>query len=150
VLHGQALESRQNDAILLRGQQHNNEDEEQKIAESFALHLNDIFSTPTQISMDPELPDTPNTPASTAETITPDEIIQALTTCKASGAPGTDNITNNMLKKSPPNILARLSEIFNASLNLSHLPPAWKKSKIKMIHKQKKQRTTSTPTVQYP
>jgi hypothetical protein len=113
-------------------------DEEQKIAESFALHLNDIFGTPTQINIDPEPPDTPTTPASTAETITPDEIIQALSTCKASGAPGTDNITNNMLKKSPPNILARLSEIFNASLNLSHLPPAWKKSKIKMIHKQKK------------
>jgi len=65
--------------------------------------LNDIFGTPTQINMDPEPPDTPTTPASTGETITPDEKIQALTTCKASGAPGTDNITNDMLKKSPPN-----------------------------------------------
>jgi len=36
-------------------------DEEQKIAESFALHLNDIFGTPTQINIDPKPPDTPTT-----------------------------------------------------------------------------------------
>jgi hypothetical protein len=62
----------------------------------------------------------------------------ALSTCKPSGAPGIDNITNNMLKLCPQNIKTRIQTIFNASLALGHLPAQWKKANIKMIHKNKK------------
>ncbi len=58
-----------------------------------------------------------------------------LSTCKPSGAPGIDKITNKMLKLCPLNTLEQLRAIFNASLKLSHLPANWKASNIKMIHK---------------
>ena len=58
--------------------------------------------------------------------------------CKASGAPGSDSITNNMLKLCPPNVLKRIQTIFNVLLDLGYLPTAWKFSNVKMIHKRNK------------
>ncbi len=62
----------------------------------------------------------------------------ALSTCKPSGSPGIDNVTNNMLKLCPLNVKTRINTIFNASLKLGHLPDQWKKANIKLIHKNKK------------
>ena len=120
-------------------------DNETEIAESFALHLNDIFGVPTQINFTTQLQNLTQNSISTTEdhtyfttSITLDEIKNSLSSCKASGAPGADKITNNMLKLCPPNVLKRIQTIFNASLNLGYLPTAWKFSNVKMIHKRNK------------
>ena len=65
-------------------------------------------------------------------------MLAALSTCKQSGAPGMDNITNKMLKLLPPDTLASINRIFNASLHLGHLPKSWKISKVIMVHKPNK------------
>jgi len=95
-------------------------EQEDKIAECFASHLDGIFGKPTQIKIDqtPTAQPPSNPAIDTAQEITIEEMQAALSTCKASGAPGPDNITNNMLKLCPPNILRRFHSIFNASLHL--------------------------------
>ena len=100
--------------------------------------MDSVSGQPTAVDIDPEPPDYTPTSPDTEPNITLDEMQTTLSTCKPSGAPGIDKITNKMLKLCPLNTLEQLRAIFNASLKLSHLPANWKASNIKMIHKKGK------------
>ena len=51
------------------------------------------------------------------------------------GAPGSDKITNKMIKRFQPNILNTLVNIFNSSLQLNYFPKVWKQATVVMLPK---------------
>ena len=117
-----------------------------QIANIFANHMQNVFTEtnhPTfnqenYTKIQQEVPNffnsnTNNTPI---DVITPEEVALTIrTSIGTHGAPGDDQITNKAIKHLPEYFYAHLTIIFNASLQLNHVPDFWKKAIIVMIPK---------------
>ncbi|XP_045453923.1 fatty acid synthase-like [Melitaea cinxia] len=65
----------------------------------------------------------------------PSEVLREIKNMNAKKAPGFDLITPKLLKELPKKCVVFLTNLFNATLRLSHFPNVWKVSQIIMIHK---------------
>lgn len=54
---------------------------------------------------------------------------------RGKGAPGSDGITNKVIKRLSFLLLKALVDLFNGSIALSHIPSSWKKAHVSMIPK---------------
>lgn len=63
------------------------------------------------------------------------EIIEAIKSLKLDKSPGSDNITNEMLKISPTKLAGPLAVLFNTIINKSETPSQWSESNIILIYK---------------
>lgn len=64
-----------------------------------------------------------------------EETIKAINTQKLDKAPGSDLVTNELLKATLPVIAPRLTDIFNEIINTENIPEDWTKSTIILLHK---------------
>ncbi|GBN29799.1 RNA-directed DNA polymerase from mobile element jockey [Araneus ventricosus] len=67
--------------------------------------------------------------------VQPSETICFMKHIKINKAPGTDSITNKMLKNLPLKIILKLTEIFNHMLKFRHFPNCWKTARVLPILK---------------
>lgn len=111
------------------------------IAETFAVHLKDIF-VPNNYQGSPESLDSvlhalsePYQLDLPIEKFTVDEVKSAIHKQKDKKAPGYDLITAKVLKELPEEGFRLLTFIYNAILINLFVPPQWKVSQIKMIAK---------------
>ena len=88
-------------------------------------------SSSTPIISDPRT----NSPMNQEPDISTDEIELAISKLKCGKAPGTDLLTNEVLKSLPPSWLDLLQVIFNAILRSGEYPSTWAESIIKPIYK---------------
>lgn len=63
------------------------------------------------------------------------EVQNAIMSQKNEKAPGTDNITNEMMKARLPETIKRLTNLFNLILDTENIPIQWTTSSIILIHK---------------
>ena len=68
-------------------------------------------------------------------TVTEAEVEDTIKKLRTRGAPGEDGITNACLKQLPPSTYPILVSLFNASINLGHVPACWKNAVVVMIPK---------------
>ena len=66
--------------------------------------------------------------------ITEDELRKVINSFKHR-APGKDGITKHHLVNLPPNMIKNLNNIINSTINLGHIPAAWKESIMVMLPK---------------
>lgn len=66
------------------------------------------------------------------------EVKSLFETLKIKKACGYDNITNRLVKNSPPNLIDNLVNVFNSCLRLSYFPNTWKIGKVVAIPKPNK------------
>lgn len=64
-----------------------------------------------------------------------EETMKAISTQKLDKTPGSDQITNEMLKVASPVIAPKLTEIFNEIITTENIPVDWTKSTIILLHK---------------
>ncbi|XP_041985051.1 uncharacterized protein LOC121737438 [Aricia agestis] len=64
-----------------------------------------------------------------------EETIKAITTQKTNKTPGSDQITNELLKSTAPVIAPILTDLFNEILETETIPEDWTKSTIVLLHK---------------
>jgi hypothetical protein len=127
--------------------------EPKETAEMFANHLEDVFKNQNDQSFNQSQLTIVNESISSMFTknnepinyTSPIEVGHIISKqIGARGAPGQDGITNKALKLLPEQYHYLLSEIFNASLRLSHIPNSWKRSVVVMIPKPMKDHTQAS------
>lgn len=64
-----------------------------------------------------------------------EETIKAINTQKLDKAPGSDLVTNELLKATLPVITPKLTDIFNEIIKTEKIPEDWTKSTITLLHK---------------
>ncbi len=67
--------------------------------------------------------------------ILPIDIVLALKELPLGSSPGPDGLSNDMLKKLPPNMIDQIATLANKSLRECYLPGIWKTAQMTMIHK---------------
>ena len=123
-------------------------------ANIFLEHFKNIFTSPDTHSaqqnyhhlIETQLPDLSAITArdkqhELTKDITLDELKQTLRKTKSNSAPGPDLITYEIIKHLTPNTLTWLTTIYNAILDTTHIPQAFKTSTITVIPKPNKDLT---------
>ncbi len=67
--------------------------------------------------------------------ILPIDIVLALKELPLGSSPGPDGLSNDMLKRLPPNMIDQIATLANKSLRECYLPGIWKTAQMTMIHK---------------
>lgn len=112
----------------------------QEAADEFRRHLADVFQPHQTVHSDLDLGTemtklTPN-PIDEFAKISHHEVADMIKfKIKTKKAPGMDLITGELLKQLPNLALKKLADIFNAALELRHVPSAWKKAEVILIPK---------------
>ncbi|RNA12292.1 RNA-directed DNA polymerase from transposon X [Brachionus plicatilis] len=104
--------------------------------ETFAKHFEQAFTTnykskPKQSLFKYYTTNKHNTPISNTE------LDKAISNLKNTNSKGLDGISNKIIKNSNEINKNYVLQLFNHSLDLHHVPPAWKSAKIILIHKKK-------------
>lgn len=94
-------------------------------------HLDKVNALVDRKAAEPpsEDPDNPLPPVSA------DEVLSIVKNLKPRKAPGSDGITNKVIKLFPGSLIILMTAIFNASLSLNLFPHAWKEATVIGIHK---------------
>lgn len=71
------------------------------------------------------------------EPFTTQEVLKGIRSLKNNKAPGSDFVTNEMLKNVPQNVISIISEVFNLILDTGIVPISWASGLIKPIYKNK-------------
>ncbi|GFX57381.1 probable RNA-directed DNA polymerase from transposon BS [Trichonephila clavipes] len=104
---------------------------ENKRPENYITNIDsDVTNTITSFFSTP--PSTPTPPTN------PVEISDYVRTLKNNKAPGSDNVTNKMIKNFPIKVLLILTYLINKILLLHHFPNNWKTAIVFPIHKEGK------------
>ena len=73
-----------------------------------------------------------------------ESLVNAIKSLKCGSAPGDDEISNEMIKNYPSRTINILHRVFILCIRIGHFPRPWKRAKIKMIAKPKKDASLSS------
>lgn len=115
----------------------------QEMADEFSRHLTETFKPHKDIKSDLDiLAETAKitpTPSEPFSKITRSEVTDMIKyKIQIKKAPGMDMISGDMLKNLPGKAIRKLTDIFNASLELQWVPTIWKKAEVVLFHKKGK------------
>lgn len=99
----------------------------------FAEYLSTVFSS--GLNNDQELEAINNNEEEDIPPFSITEVKKEISRLKSKKSPGYDQIVAVLLKKLPHQGVVKISNIFNAALNLKHMPNLWKVAEIIMIPK---------------
>ncbi len=104
--------------------------------QEFFTHFAALYHTDEDVSFDDSvLGELENSGVN--EPFTTREVLKGIKALKNNKAPGGDNITNEMLKNVPFNVLNIITGIFNIILDTGNVPTSWASGSIKPIYKNK-------------
>jgi Reverse transcriptase (RNA-dependent DNA polymerase)/Endonuclease-reverse transcriptase len=123
-----------------------NEDNSQKIAESFAGNFNQHYTLPTNSSSDlcpPNFPRAHQSPTLKQIDIHPYLVIHAIKRLRPNGATGPDNIPCRILHECAKEIAPSLCHLFQTSMTLGTMPIDWKRANVVPVFKSGDRSNTS-------
>ena len=121
--------------------------DESQVSEAFASNLEEVFTDNHDPQYNSEWLSKVNETANScfinqADTIPYEvsifELKELIKKIRGKGAPGPDGISNKIIKILPDRFLFYIKILFDASINLSHIPTAWKNANVVMIPKPQK------------
>jgi len=109
----------------------------QEKAEQFANHFEAAFTNNKKLktTINPDTYFKYYTTIKYNEQITTSELNKAISKLKNTNSQGIDQISNQAIKKFTEPIREHIKHLFNASLNLSYMPTAWKTAKVILLEK---------------